>query len=362
MSGFLDTAYGFVPIATLITEPAVAYGAAGWLIFIDRNPPTSDGDPQRPDLAAIAGLGTENGTCVAFGGWSALWLDERLHTLVGGGYASVNLDFFGVGKGPLNGAPLGYTVEALVGIIEARYRIARLPFHAGLRYGHGHMKVSFDEGLLPPGVTPVELDTNLSGLTPVLIYDTRDNIFTPTKGLYVEAGTGLYSQALGGDADFQSPNEPVDADRFPRLVVHQVDLRQLHEDRLAVPHLELRLPHRPHHLLRRDAIDLLGKHAHELNAAARDDEGLEAVGAEVGEELQHGLVDQVRVRPLELRVLRLPDPLPDRLGELLGRHAGVGDGDHLSEPLLPGRGHRLHVVLEDALERLLGLPLRMLRR
>ncbi len=117
----------------------------------------------------------------------------------------MNLDFFGVGKGPLNGAPLGYNVEALVGIIEARYRIARLPFHAGLRYGHGHMKVSFDEGLLPPGVTPAELDTNLSGLTPVLIYDTRDNIFMPTKGLYVEAGTGLYSQALGGDADFQSP-------------------------------------------------------------------------------------------------------------------------------------------------------------
>jgi surface antigen Omp85-like protein len=39
----------------------------------------------------------------------------------------------------------------------------------------------------------------------VLIYDTRDNIFTPTKGLYVEAGAGLYSQALGGDADFQYP-------------------------------------------------------------------------------------------------------------------------------------------------------------
>ena len=48
VSGFLDTAYGFVPIATLVTEPAVAYGAAGWLIFIDRNPPTSDGDPSVP--------------------------------------------------------------------------------------------------------------------------------------------------------------------------------------------------------------------------------------------------------------------------------------------------------------------------
>jgi hypothetical protein len=36
----------------------------------------------------------------------------------------VNLDFFGVGKGLLNGAPAGYNVEALFGIVEARYRIA----------------------------------------------------------------------------------------------------------------------------------------------------------------------------------------------------------------------------------------------
>ena len=44
------------------------------------------------------------------------------------------------------------------------------------------------------------------------------------------------------------------------------------------------------HLLGRNAVDLLGPGAHELDAAARDDEGLEAVGAQVGQQFLHRLV------------------------------------------------------------------------
>jgi hypothetical protein len=36
VSGFLDETYGFVPLVILITEPAVGYGAAGGLAFIDK--------------------------------------------------------------------------------------------------------------------------------------------------------------------------------------------------------------------------------------------------------------------------------------------------------------------------------------
>jgi len=36
VSGFLDQAYGFLPVVIPITEPAVGYGAAGGLAFIVR--------------------------------------------------------------------------------------------------------------------------------------------------------------------------------------------------------------------------------------------------------------------------------------------------------------------------------------
>ena len=81
---------------------------------------------------------------------------------------------------------------------------------------------------------------------------------------------------------------------LPGLVVDEVDLRRLQEHRLAVAHLELRHADAADDLLGRDAVDLLGEDAHEFDAAARDDEGLEAVGAQVGEQLEHRLVDAGR--------------------------------------------------------------------
>ena len=48
-------------------------------------------------------------------------------------------------------------------------------------------------------------------------------------------------------------------------------------------------------LLGRDAIDLLRPRPHELDAAAGNNEGLEAVRAQIGEQLEHRLIDHLRV-------------------------------------------------------------------
>lgn len=70
-SGFLDEAYGFLPVAIPITEPAVGYGAAGGLTFISK--PLSDAQAgfSRPNITIVGGLGTENGT------WGAMAGDVR---------------------------------------------------------------------------------------------------------------------------------------------------------------------------------------------------------------------------------------------------------------------------------------------
>ena len=62
-------------------------------------------------------------------------------------------------------------------------------------------------------------------------------------------------------------------------------------------------------LLGRNAIDLLGPRAHELDAAAGDDEGLEAVRAQVGEQFEHRLIDHLGVELAGLRMLRRGDPV-----------------------------------------------------
>jgi hypothetical protein len=60
-----------------------------------------------------------------------------------------------------------------------------------------------------------------------------------------------------------------------------------------------------------------------IDAAARDDKRLEAVGAEIREQLNHRLIDKFGIRPFEARMPRRGDPIRDDPGELFGGHADM---------------------------------------
>ncbi len=204
VSGFLDQAYGFLPVAIPITEPAVGYGAAGGLTFISK--PLSDAQAGfgRPNITIVGGLATENGTWGAMAGDIRHWFDDRLETQAALVYTSVNLDFYGVGKNPaLDKNPLRYNLEPKGGVVRAKYRIADSRLWAGLGYAFAAITVTFDAPAGTPGLPPFQRDSNVGGLTPSITYDSRDNIFTPTRGTFVEAVAGFFSRALGGDDEFQ---------------------------------------------------------------------------------------------------------------------------------------------------------------
>jgi surface antigen Omp85-like protein len=203
VSGFLDTAYGFVPLAVPITEPAVGYGAAGALIFIDRHAPGAGQAYSRPNIAAVGGLATENGTRGLFAGHMGNWMDGRLRTLAALADADVNLDFFGLGGDRLPGSGAAYQIAARGGLIGGSYRLGESPWWVGLRYALAKTTVTFDTPFSDlPGVNPRDLDTRLGGLTPSITYDTRDNFFSPTQGWYVDLSVPVFREALGGDVDF----------------------------------------------------------------------------------------------------------------------------------------------------------------
>ena len=99
---------------------------------------------------------------------------------------------------------------------------------------------------------------------------------------------------------------------LPSLSSMKSSLRQLHQDGLAVAQLELQLAGAADDLLGRNAVDPLGPRPHELDAAAGDDERLEAVGAQVGEQLEHRLIDHLGVEPPGLWMFRRRDPVRAR--------------------------------------------------
>ena len=118
-----------------------------------------------------------------------------------------------------------------------------------------------------------------------------------------------------------------------------------------------------HHLLGRDAVDPFGPGAHELDAAAGDDEGLEAVGAQVGQQLEHRLVDHVGVRACRcpggcaVAIQSLTVLLNSSVVMPVCVAASIS-----SRPFSPAAATPFMSPFEQRRERLLRLPLRVLRR
>ncbi|MGH7305048.1 MAG: BamA/TamA family outer membrane protein [Candidatus Rokuibacteriota bacterium] len=204
VSGFLDEKYGFLPLVIPITEPAVGYGAAGGLAFLNQPLGEAKAGFGRPDITMVGGLGTENGSWGILVGDVRHWLNDRLETQAGFTHLSVNLDFHGIGQDArLDDHPLRYNLEPTGGVVRVKYRLGDSTLWAGLGYAFAVTRVTFEAPAETPGLPDFRRDSTVGGLTPSFTWDTRDNLFTPVRGTFVEAVVGVFSPALGGDDDFQ---------------------------------------------------------------------------------------------------------------------------------------------------------------
>lgn len=207
ISGFVDQAYGFVPLLIPITEPAVGVGAAGALVFIDKPKTEASAGFGRPNISVIGALGTENGTRGEFAGDMRHWLDDSVKSLIGVVHASVNLDFYGIGRDPqLQNNPKSYNLETTAGVVQGRYRIGDSPAWIGLGYVLASTTVKFSAPLAPESLPGAQRESRVGGLLPAISYDSRDNMFTPTSGSYFDLSAGLFSKAMGSDTDFRRIN------------------------------------------------------------------------------------------------------------------------------------------------------------
>jgi hypothetical protein len=97
------------------------------------------------------------------------------------------------------------------------------------------------------------------------------------------------------------------------------------------------------HMAGRHAVDLFRKRAHQVDAAAGDDVGLEAVGAQVLQQFELWLVDRLDEEMVGPRVFGRVRPRPGLRGELIRRDAGVAGGDAIGRLPRAANG-RDHIV------------------
>jgi hypothetical protein len=173
----------------MFVRPRKDAGAEGW---------------SRPDISAVGGIATQNGTWAALAGDASRWLDGRLRTLVGAGVGEFNLDFYGLGldRSSLD-QKVRYSLQFTGAVAQANWQLApQSPWAVGLRYVYANVDPKLRDEPAFPGLTD-RLRVKVSAPTAIVEFDTRDNIFTPTRGIYAETSYLVSRQALGSSDDFE---------------------------------------------------------------------------------------------------------------------------------------------------------------
>jgi hypothetical protein len=203
MSRWLLDKRGFLPVPVLVTEPAVGYGGGAGLLFFHKSKADAEvpeGEPLGlpPSISAVFGMGTANGTWAAGGGHFGSWREDSIRYVGGVGYSSMNLDFY------LGDRPFEFELEGVFLHQDLQFRLWRSDFFAGGRYQFLHAKWAFESplGLLSEGIS-LSRTFETAGLGPVVRYDSRDNLFTPSRGQEVELAAGFFGPGVGGDDTFQ---------------------------------------------------------------------------------------------------------------------------------------------------------------
>ena len=204
LSYFLENPRGFLPIPIVITEPAVGYGGGGAGMFLRPRREAGTEGWARPDISAVGAFATENGTKGAFAADASRWMDGRLRTLVGAGTGRVNLDFYGLGPEASSvDQKVRYSLDFTGAVGQVNWQLApRSPWAVGLRYVYADVEPKLRDDPVFPGLAD-ETHVKVSAPTAVLEYDTRDNIFTPTRGVYAETSMLVSRESFGSTDDFE---------------------------------------------------------------------------------------------------------------------------------------------------------------
>ena len=204
LSYFLEDPKGFLPIPIVVTEPAVGYGGGAAGMFLRPRKEAGEEGWARPDISGVGAFATENGTRGAFAGDASRWMDGRLRTLFGAATGEVNLDFYGVGSGLSSvNQQVRYTLQFSGAVAQLNWQLApKSPWALGMRYIYADVDPKLREEPSFP-LLARSAKVTVSAPTAILEYDTRDNIFTPTRGVYAETSWLASREALGASVDFE---------------------------------------------------------------------------------------------------------------------------------------------------------------
>jgi hypothetical protein len=204
MSDFLLKHKGALPVPIVITEPAVGYGAGLGLLFfsgpIAEAAANSSGEqPNRapPNVTALGGVYTQNGTWAAAAAHFHTWDDDRYRYLGAVAKVDAHLDYFGPGS-----QPRAYTLMGDALLQQFLVRFGNSRWYGGVRYVFFDSTSSFTGGNVPTSISNFERNQRIGAGSLILDYDSRDNIFYPASGSFAEFEAQFARTGFGGTQNY----------------------------------------------------------------------------------------------------------------------------------------------------------------
>ena len=152
----------------------------------------------KPDVTGGIALYTANNSWMAGVFRSGTFAKPGITYKAAAMYGNLNLTFYstlpGIGEQPFN-----FNFKIAPVFLQAQKQFRNPHWSAGLQYMFLSTQVTPVGASLPDFVTSKEVSSIVSQLGGVIQYDSRDNIFTPDKGMHAQANFFWSGSAIGSD-------------------------------------------------------------------------------------------------------------------------------------------------------------------
>lgn len=208
LSDWIINAHGFVPVPYPVTEPALGYGGAIVPLLISpRKPAAAYGKrkklaPSPPEITGAAAMYTSNKSWMVGAGRSGAIRKWGLRYSILAAYADMNLKFY---KTILEeDREFNFNIKSAPVFLRVKKRIGYSNFHAGVQYFFTKTDAKLQD--FPNGIDslfhPGDFE-NISSLPGLLVeFDSRDNVFTPNKGMKAHVNGNWSNAIFGSDNDY----------------------------------------------------------------------------------------------------------------------------------------------------------------
>jgi hypothetical protein len=205
LSDWIINAHGFVPVPYPVTEPALGFGGALVPLLISpRKPPAgryAGLAPSPPTMTGAAMMYTSSKSWMLGAGRTGTFEKWRLRYSIAAAYSDLNLTYYKTIRGAER--ELDLNLRMVPAFLRLKKRIGYSNFHAGVQYFFSKTKAKLRNApRLDSLLGPKELD-NTSNIPGVLAeYDSRDNTFTPNRGVKVHVNANWSDAMFGSDYDY----------------------------------------------------------------------------------------------------------------------------------------------------------------